>query len=429
MSLLQSVQLALQPYRQAKAWYLALSGGLDSSVLLHIVAQLRKTEPLPPLTAIHVHHGLQKAADDWPTHCTEVCAALQVPIRLCSVRINQSSNLEEAARRARYQVFEQFLGSEDVLLTAQHQGDQAETLLFRLLRGAGVRGLAAMPRVRPLGQGRLARPLISIERAQLEAYAFKEGLMWVEDPTNQQLDFSRNYLRHSVLPVLQQRWPKAKLSLARTAEHMAEAQELLDELAQLDLESVRAKPEALAWLPLPCLALEPLAALSEARQRNLLRYWLAPWTSLPDTAHWAGWVNVRDAGSDRQPCWHLAQGDVVRAEGHIWWLPQTWKNCSVVGLANIKGEAEVQLADNGMLYMQGFSGSAARYIGYRQGGERLHCAVRGSFELKRLLNQSGIPAFVRPRLPLLFQGDEVIAVANLWAPEGCSLRWQPPGLS
>lgn len=429
MSLLQSVQLALQPYRQAKAWYLALSGGLDSSVLLHILAQLRKAEPLPPLTAIHVHHGLQKVADDWPAHCTQFCAALQVPLRLRSVRINQQSNLEEAARRARYEVFEQFLGPEDVLLTAQHQGDQAETLLFRLLRGAGVRGLAAMPRVRPLGQGRLVRPLISIERAQLEAYALKEGLTWVEDPSNQRLDFSRNYLRHSVLPELQRRWPKVQLSLARTAEHMAEAQGLLDELALQDLAGVRSKPEALAWLSLPSLALKPLADLSEARQRNLLRYWLAPWTTLPDAAHWAGWIGVRDAASDRQPFWRLAQGDVLRAEGHIWWLPHAWKKFSAAGLSSIKDLTEVQLLDNGVLQVQGFAGDTNVRIGYRQGGERLKYSVQGSFELKRLLNQSGIPAFVRPRLPLMFQGEEVVAVANLWAPAGCNLRWQPPGLS
>ncbi|WP_037045475.1 tRNA lysidine(34) synthetase TilS, partial [Pseudomonas sp. BAY1663] len=202
--------------------------------------------------------------------------------------------LERAAREARYAAFADCLGEGELLLTAQHRDDQAETLLFRLLRGAGVRGLAAMPAERGLGRGRLLRPLLDISRAQLEAYAHSHGLDWIEDPSNRSLDHSRNYLRQRVMPELRQRWPRAAASMARTAAHMAEAQVLLDELAVQDLGPAQG-PSHFDWLPLPSLALPPLRVLTPARQRNALRHWLADLTLAPDGDHWAGWDALRDA--------------------------------------------------------------------------------------------------------------------------------------
>ena len=145
--------LNLTPWRNATTWRIAFSGGLDSTVLLHLLAHLAKTQSLPALSAIHVHHGLQAAADAWPEHCQSVCDALGVPLQVVRVQVQPGASLERAARDARYGAFIEATQANEVLLTAQHRDDQAETLLFRLLRGAGVRGLSGMPRQRPLGQG------------------------------------------------------------------------------------------------------------------------------------------------------------------------------------------------------------------------------------------------------------------------------------
>lgn len=200
---------ALAPWREAGGWCVAFSGGLDSTVLLHLLAQLARSEALPALSALHVHHGLQAAADGWPAHCQAVCRSLGIPLRVERVQVAVGGSIEQAARDARYRAFQANLGEGQVLLTAQHLDDQAETLLFRLLRGAGLRGLAAMPVSRPLGGGRLCRPLLGVSRAELEAYAQTHRLDWVEDPSNQDPRFSRNYLRREIMPRLASHWPQA----------------------------------------------------------------------------------------------------------------------------------------------------------------------------------------------------------------------------
>lgn len=187
-----------------------------------------------------------------------------------------------------------------MLLSGQHRNDQAETLLFRLLRGAGVRGLAAMPASRSLGQGGLFRPLLDSSRAELREYAQSHGLTWIEDPSNADERFSRNFLRRQVMPLLAERWPQFTANIARSARHLGETQQLLDELAAMDLAATHGV-SACPWLTLPSLELSAVSALSDARQRNLLRHWLAPLTRLPDSDHWAGWCDLRDAATDAAP--------------------------------------------------------------------------------------------------------------------------------
>lgn len=319
----------LSPWRNAANWRIAFSGGLDSTVLLHLLVTLSQRQPLPPLSALHVHHGLQAVAEAWPDHCRSVCAALGVPLDVVAVQVRPGPSVERAAREARYAAFVAAIHRNEVLLTAQHRDDQAETLLFRLLRGAGVKGLAAMPAQRPLGQGHLLRPLLDVPRAELEAYARQHGLSWIEDPSNDDHRYARNYLRQRVFPVLAKQWPQASTTLARSAAHMGEAQGLLDDLAQIDLAQA-ATPGAFDWLGLQSLALAPLRALSPARQRNALSHWLAPMTLLPDTDHWSGWDSLRDAADDARPIWRLAGGELHRAAGRVWWLSDHWL-CSLPG--------------------------------------------------------------------------------------------------
>ncbi|WP_166220845.1 tRNA lysidine(34) synthetase TilS [Pseudomonas atagonensis] len=421
--------LNLEPWREAAHWHIAFSGGLDSTVLLHLLAHLAKSESLPTLRAIHIHHGLQTAADAWPQHCQSVCDALGVPLRIERVAVKPGASQERAARDARYAVFSSLTQADDVLLTGQHRDDQAETLLFRLLRGAGVRGLAGMPAQRTLGQGALVRPLLDVSRTELEAYAQAYGLSWIEDPSNQDPHFSRNFLRHQVMPTLTGRWPQAAASMARSAAHLREAQGLLDELAQMDLAQAKT-PNTLEWLRLPSLEWAPLAALSAARQRNALSHWLQPLTRLPDSDHWSGWADLCEAAHDATPIWRLAEGELHRSGGRVWWLSDDWLRKPVIGGEWQTLSAPLRLADNGRVMFSGQPPHGPLRIAYRQGGEVMHLAERGHRDLKRLLNERAVPGFVRGRLPLLFRGEELLAVANLPgldgnALDGWKLHWQP----
>lgn len=420
----------LRPWRTAPAWRVALSGGLDSTVLLHLLARLRECETLPPLSAIHVHHGMQSVADAWPEHCQALCDSLGVALHVERVSVDSGASVERAAREARYAAFARRLGEGELLLTGQHRDDQAETLLLRLLRGAGVRGLGGMPPSRRLGAGWLARPLLNVGRAELESCARQRGLSWVEDPSNADTRLARNFLRREVLPALARHWPQAAANLARSAQHLREAEQLLGELAELDLLAARDNG-SFAWLGVPSLALAPLLSLSERRQRNALRHWLTPLTLLPDTEHWAGWRDLRDAGADAVPLWRLAGGELRRADGRLWWLCGEWlQRPSLPAVWNEVTEP-LALPSNGVAQLIGVAPAGPLHLRYREGGEVMALPGRGHRDLKRLLNERALPAFVRGRLPLLYCGDELLAIANLPGLDGSQhgpwqLHWRPP---
>ncbi|AVU74360.1 MULTISPECIES: tRNA lysidine(34) synthetase TilS [Pseudomonas] len=414
----------LSPWRNAVTWRIAFSGGLDSTVLLHLLASLSKNEALPPLRAVHVHHGLQAVADAWPDHCRSVCKALGVPLEVVNVQVPAGASVERAAREARYAAFVALLHSNEVLLTGQHRDDQAETLLFRLLRGAGVRGLSAMPRQRPLGQGYLLRPLLDVSRAELEAYATQQGLNWIEDPSNDDHRYARNFLRQRVFPVLTEQWSQASTTFARSAAHLSEAQGLLDDLARIDLHRA-ITPSAFDWLGLRSLELAPLRALSPARQRNALSHWLASMTTLPDSDHWSGWDSLRDAADDARPIWRLAGGELHRAGGRVWWLSDRWLRPAAGPVEWTLTAQALTLPDNGTVTLDGKMPDGPLCVRYRQGGEAMMLPGRGHRDLKRLLNERGVPAFARGRLPLLYRDEQLLAVANLpGLDSGIDGNWQ-----
>ncbi|WP_437881581.1 tRNA lysidine(34) synthetase TilS [Pseudomonas sp. LRF_L74] len=431
MSTLQQKLLrALQGWLRAPAWRLALSGGLDSTVLVHLLAGLRAHHALPPLSAIHIHHGLQAVADGWPAHCQRLCESLNIALLVERVQVDNAASLERAARDARYAAFARMLGKDEVLLMAQHRDDQAETFLLRLMRGAGVLGLAGMPASRYLGEGRLVRPLLDVSRAELLAYAEQNELEWIEDPSNADTRLSRNFLRHEVVPKLDAHWPSASQNIARSAAHLREAQALLDDLAAEDLAR-SAADHSFTWLRLPGLRLQPLRGLSAARQRNALRAWLARRTLLPDSDHWVGWEALRDAAPEANPVWRLHGGELRRAVGHLWWLDGAWLDVLQAPPVWSKAKDALELPGNGSLYLDGPAPPGALQVRYRLGGERMHLPGRGHRDLKRLLNEWHVPAFVRDRLPLLFVDDELLAIANLPGLDGSQhgdwrLRWIAP---
>ena len=380
-------------------------------VLLHAVAQLAKQHSLPPLRALYIQHGLQAAADAWPAHCQQVCAELQVPLTVVEVSVEPSASIEQAARDARYAAFAECLQNDEVLLMAQHLDDQAETLLFRLLRGAGVSGLRGIPAERGLAAGHLLRPLLAISQYDLRCYAEQHRLQWIEDPSNACDGFDRNYLRRQIIPVLQQRWPSLRTTLQRTTQHMSEAQQLLDDLAMLDLHSAQIAPH-LAWMRLPSLNLQVICGLTQARQKNLLRYWLADLTLQPDSAHWQSWQTLRDAKIDSNPVWRLQSGALLRSQDVLYWLSDDYLSEPPAVELTINSAGRYELPGNGYLIVSGEL-SAPLQIAYRQGAERLLITGRGHRDLKRLLQEEGVPVFLRARLPLVFQDKQLLAVANL----------------
>lgn len=425
MSLESAVLARLSAWRSAPLWRVAYSGGLDSCVLLHLLARAAQRHELPPIRAVHVHHGLQAVAESWPAHCQQLCDELGIALDVQHVQVAPGASLERAAREARYAAFCELMVPGEVLLLAQHQDDQAETLLYRLLRGAGVRGLAAMAHSRRLGAGHAVRPLLEVPRKALEAYAASQGLGWVEDPSNSDSGFARNFLRQDILPRLAARWPGASAVLARAAAHQAEAQALLQELAEIDLQRTQGCL-GVPWLNIACLDLQVLRQLSEARQRNLLRHWLGDETRMPDSRHWQGWADLRDAAADASPVWRLESGELRRHGDQLLWLGAEWHarwSSHEQPWAELRRPLE--LPGNGVVIVLGEVPDGQLSIGYRQGGEVLDVPGRGRRDLKRLLQEAGVPEFIRPRLPLLRRDGQVIAVANLpLDPATGELLWQ-----
>lgn len=289
-----------------------LSGGCDSVSLLHA---LTACWPVSQISAIHVHHGLSPNADAWATFCIEFAHSLAVPldVRRVSVDLTGGQGLEAAARQARYAEFSRLAC--DALLLAQHRGDQAETVLLNLLRGAGVLGAAGMLSDRLEAGVRILRPLLGVSRAAIETYAAAQRLSWVEDESNADTRYSRNYLRHRVLPDLTARFPACEAALAGAAERFAEAQDLLDELAALDWSLAAENGSA---------RLSVLRTLSVSRLKNLLRYRLRVLGWQPPVAarlnEFARQLLV--AGPDRHPELRLPAGRMVYRHGAVHWLAE-----------------------------------------------------------------------------------------------------------
>lgn len=282
-----------------------LSGGTDSVVLLHALAATNATN----LSALHVHHGLSRNADNWASFCAQTAQQLGIPFRVAHVVVERgtSDGLEASARRARHAVFA--AATADWVVLAHHRDDQAETLLFNLLRGTGLAGAAAM-RER---NGRLLRPLLSVGRAEIESYARQHALEWIEDESNRDTRHTRNFLRHRILAPLTQRFPAAQANLAAATSRFAEALDLLDSLARADLGTQDDFP----------LALEILQRLDEPRARNVLRYLLARHeVPIPSEARLREALRqMLAAGADRHPALVLGQHRLLRRRGKVYLEP------------------------------------------------------------------------------------------------------------
>ena len=294
---------------------LAFSGGLDSTVLLHQLVSWQRQQPQLRVRALHVHHGLSPNADSWASHCLQICQQWQIPCEVLRVQVDgHAKGIEAAAREARYQALFQQLQPGEHLLTAQHLDDQCETLLLALKRGSGPAGLAAMPIQRQVGEHLHLRPLLDLSRQQLEAYAAEHRLRWIEDESNADSRYDRNFLRQEILPLLQTRWPHFSAASARSAALCGEQEQLLDELLAEQLAQLADEQGALHF--------PPLLAMSEARRHALLRRWIAQQGGAMPSRDALKRITdeVMHSREDANPCLHFGAFELRRYRQQLFWL-------------------------------------------------------------------------------------------------------------
>ncbi len=418
----------------ARCYWVGFSGGLDSTVLLSALAQ-QQASLTARLQALHVNHHLHPDADNCQQHCQRMCAALHVPIECRSLRIKpeKGQSLEAIAREQRYREFQNLVQKDELLLLAHHQDDQMETFLLQALRGAGVRGLAAMPMLAPFHLGHIARPLLGFTRAELQAWAQTQKLTWLEDPSNTVIRFDRNFLRRQVIPVIKQRWPSAAATILRSAGHCSETLELLAAVADEDLKHCIADQGRL-------LPVAVLQTLGPARAKNLLRHWLERQQLPLPPAHKLEQIlsEVLPARAERNPCVSWAGAEVRRYHGYLHCLaplPEVG-DCE---LMLKQGEPMVLAAGLGTLRLTpSLDGERLRATDYPSEGLRLRfrsggevCKPVGHIHqrpLKKWLQELKVVPWMRERLPLLYRGEQLAAVAGLFVCAAFAAGKDEPGL-
>lgn len=430
-NLLSHVKLALIAYLETgRRLTVALSGGVDSVVLLDLLDRLRGELDFS-LSAVHVNHQLSPHASEWARFCQSLCDARGVPLHVEAVKVSKRNKLglEAAAREARYGVL--LAQPADYVVLAHHLDDQAETVLLNLLRGAGVRGLSGMPTLRPAAGLTILRPLLDVPRATLLAYAKQRKLAWVEDESNMDVSLTRNFLRGEVLPAIEQKFPAYRETVLRASRHLAEASALLDELGGIDLvHGVRDGR----------LDTRYLAGLSQARAKNLLRvFFLSQGASMPDAIRLQEMLHqLSTAGSGARVA--IAWGGFVlrRYRGEAW-VEYAAAAPDPAWRATWKGQASLRLPALGCLLEfvpapgQGISlaklAEHAVTLRLRHGGERLRIdCKRPRRSLKNLLQEAAVPPWMRERLPLLYCGEHLVAVPGIGVDCAYQAQDGDPGL-
>lgn len=413
----------------AQRWVVGYSGGLDSTTLL---AALQALELSQPIVAIYVHHGLSSLADDWQAHAQAQCEQWGIEFRAVRVTVQNSGfGIEDAAREARYRAYKKEVKAGDVLLLGHHQDDQAETLLFRLLRGAGPRGLGAMVRERPFGEARLLRPLLGFSKAELEAYVRSRKLEWVTDDSNSENIFDRNFLRQQVMPLLASRWPGFAERWQHTAEACQAADRLSQDLASLDLEEGGERVERWGW----SVDLGFCRQLPDYRRDNLLRYWtILHELPIMDRKALAEihkqFFEVDEPSSRSCVQWGGAELRYFRDRLYLSRIlpplinqsPVIWSVSSpqpLPGAGYLKGE----------LVKGGLRQSAQVEVRWREGGERCRPLGRQhSQTVKKLLQEYALEPWLRDRVPLIYLDGALAAVGDLWICEGFQAQPDDIGL-
>ena len=412
---------------------IALSGGLDSTVLTHLLATTRSQHG-KSLLAVHVDHRLHPDSASWAAQCQALAAEFEIDFacEVVSVDVDAGQGTEAAARDARYTALRKHLADGDWLLSAHHQDDQAETLLLNLLRGSGPAGVAAMQSVRKIGDSWLVRPLLGVSRDELADYASSENLSWITDPSNDDCSFDRNFLRNEVMPVLASRWPHAGSSLARSAELARDSANLLMELADLDYTSIGGEDNR--------LPVSALSTLSTSRQKNLLRR-VAQLVRLPSpaAAHLQLIVEqLLPAREDAEPLVSWPGAEARRYRDTLYLLPasvaadfECGQTLDTAAVAIGPGLGELSLVEDGGRGLSRDAVARGLTLHRRKGGEEIKpVGQTHTRKLKKLLQEEGIVPWQRDLLPLVYCGEDLVAVADLWiaadivAENGLAIRWE-----
>ena len=403
----------LRQYPDNGRLLLAFSGGLDSHVLLHALVASAKLHKRT-VSAIYINHGLQSQSSDWQDFCQQCCIRYQIPFHAVqlSLDLSNSESVEAVARDARYQAISGFIENNDILLTAQHADDQAETFLVQLLRSAGVYGLAAMPAMQTYAKGYHARPLLAFSRADLEQYAKHHQLEWVEDPSNQDVRFTRNAIRHQLLPVAKQIQPSVVKTLNTVASNMGKTKEAFDFLLAEKLSSI---------IEGESIRLTELQVLPLVLRESLLRYWIKTcgFRTPPQKRLLVFIQQIEQAADDKLPslywdnvslrCWKkslfLFKEKVVSKQLSLDWASDQ----SVITLPTGIGQL------NKVSARQGIDRQLIRNltIRFRQGGEKLLLPGKDhQLSLKQFFQDENIPPWERSLIPLIYINDELAAVAD-----------------
>jgi tRNA(Ile)-lysidine synthase len=388
-----------------KIW-VAYSGGLDSQVLLDLLIQ--DVHLKPKIQAIHVNHGLSENADSWTTHCVTYCKKNNIPLTSEQIMLTSlNSNIEEQAREARYAVFQKHIQENECLVLAHHQDDQAETILLQLLRGAGIDGLAAMPMLTSKQGMTIIRPLLDSPKELLKCYAEINDLSFVDDESNNDTRFDRNYLRHEIMPRLKFRWPKASNSLARSAALISKAKSNIDELAILDSGPI---------IKNNLIIIKKLQLLSRERQLNVLRHWVKINNKRVPNEKKINQIidNVINAKNDANPEVCFDDIAIMRFNQRLYLVEKTNTIQEPEKIWHLPEELCCQL-DNGLVEAipceKGLNIplDAICMIKFRQGGEIIK--YRGvNRRLKKLMHELKIPPWQRDKTPLLYVNQELAAV-------------------
>ncbi|MEL2240297.1 tRNA lysidine(34) synthetase TilS [Leclercia adecarboxylata] len=424
------LQRALHPYRRLLVGF---SGGLDSTVMLHQLKLWREQEPGLELRAIHIHHGLSPHADSWVAHCQHLCHEWNIPLIVVRVTLAEEGlGLEAQARKARYAAFTDALLPGEALVTAQHLDDQCETFLLALKRGSGPAGLSAMPARARFADTEQIRPLLGETRESLQAWAQRWDLRWIEDESNQDDSYDRNFLRLRVLPLLAERWPHFAEATSRSATLCAEQEQLLDELLAGELMTLVSKDGA--------LAIAPLQTMSAVRRAALLRRWLALHGALmPSRAMLTRlWDEVALAREDATPRLRSGEGEIRRFRGELWWVKYhpslaerviDWPSvhqslCLPEGLGRLflsaGGNLRLPHPDEPVTVRFGASGTL--HIVGRNGGRKI----------KKIWQELNVAPWRRDTTPLLFYGETLVAAAGVFVTregaaegeQGVQLEWE-----
>lgn len=398
--------------------YIGYSGGVDSHVLLHLCASAPEWQN--KITAVHIHHNLQSQADSWAGHCAT--QAQHLGVKFCLLSVNATAqhgeSPEEAARNARYGALKKLISHEgDILLIAQHQEDQLETVLLQLFRGTGLHGLAGMAACYHFAQGAILRPLLHSSKQAIIDYAHAQQLQWIEDPSNQSSQYDRNFLRLEVLPLLKKRWPSLDKTVSRSANHCLEAQRIISAVADELFEPIFNSNDN-------SLSICQLKTHKYTRQQLVIRHWFANLgLKMPSQAFVEQLLNEVILAKPSSTPLLIGQSHCIRRyRDRLYCLPQSnatpigyllWDKQFTTLRLNATYQLSCQLSYEGIAYK--YWQNSVISIRERTGGERIRLPKRKNLHsLKKLFQEAGIPPWQREYIPLIYFDDELAAVGDKW---------------